>query len=918
MFKYSAYYSDDSTVVVHMGAKDNEVKLSFAPLTVGPSVIVVSGRPGSGKDTQCQILADEERYEHLSTGNMFRKAIELKTPLGEKVASYVEKGELVPDDIASEVVLTFITEAHSRGKKVLLNGYPRTAFQAHKLREFANVTCFILLEVSVDVCCKRIANRLVDSVTGLVYTNESGVNPAPLNIRQNLQIRKDDNMVEKVAKRVSFYDTIFGHILFYFDDILQVVNGDRNINKVSTLINSALDNLHLGQNSFCGCLYRVANQVNIPCGHRTYCDDCIKEKAQLRGSLQAICPCCQEDVIRYISIQRQIWNKEEKYDSVSLSHTLCTQYANETITIAISVNVKDLLERLPVNICCVIDVSGSMGESAYYEDSQGNMVPTGYSVLEAVKNALRTLIGCLTPQDSFCLVTFSNVACVIFPTAKMTEESKSIVNICVNNMQATYDTNIWSGLELGLEAIKSMTGHKSLMLLTDGIPSTGYNFRTSLFSDYLASNNLSQFQLHTFGFGSSLKRGLLLELAEMGGGNYFFLPDASTAGPCFMKAIAHIGTVALQNVKLQLKAKNGATIEGNIRGIYPLDIKGGNRGERIITLHSLHFGQSREIVVTVDVPTNKFSLTKGAIVFNKNYLEAYLTHEGSILAHLECDTALSSSGGELSFARVTMVNSLTAALCVDSSLALPIIDQLIAKLDSYKDNSYIEMLAKDIKGRIRKGFLPGKYDLWGHHYNSAFVRAHQLQVSINDMDSSLSHYGGTLAKAFINSGKKVYTEVNKKIVTVAPRAIYVPTSSYTATFGGGGGGCFGGQCTVILFPSRKIKVSEVKTGDMLQTKNGYSLVQVVAQIQIITEVVFLFDTGLTITPTHPIMINDKWVKPTFLPHKKTTTSEVYNFVLSGNPCLLVNSVPCITWGHNLPELKHNFYDSKLFILIKLY
>ena len=96
--------------------------------------LLIMGPPGAGKGSQAELIAKHYSIPHISTGDMFRKAISEKTPTGLLAKSYIDKGELVPDQVTTELVRGRLKEADARDG-FLLDGFPRTIAQAGMLEE---------------------------------------------------------------------------------------------------------------------------------------------------------------------------------------------------------------------------------------------------------------------------------------------------------------------------------------------------------------------------------------------------------------------------------------------------------------------------------------------------------------------------------------------------------------------------------------------------------------------------------------------------------------------------------------------------------------------------------------------------------------------------------------------------------------
>ena len=124
-------------------------------------IVLVAGPPGSGKGTQCELLAQAHHWGHLSSGELFRNEIARQTPIGRLLATSIDSGDLVPDDLTVEVVLGALDAMDV--DNVLLDGFPRTLAQAHALIERVSrphvVRLVIELVVPPSVSFERLAER---------------------------------------------------------------------------------------------------------------------------------------------------------------------------------------------------------------------------------------------------------------------------------------------------------------------------------------------------------------------------------------------------------------------------------------------------------------------------------------------------------------------------------------------------------------------------------------------------------------------------------------------------------------------------------------------------------------------------------------------------------------------------------------
>jgi adenylate kinase len=130
--------------------------------------IVLLGPPGSGKGTQASRISKMFKVPHISTGDIFREAMEKKTELGKRVKLYVESGRLVPDDL----VIKLMRQRLSRGdckRGFVLDGFPRTLAQAEALERLVKVQAVLNLVVDVNEAIRRLSMRRSCKVCGATY-----------------------------------------------------------------------------------------------------------------------------------------------------------------------------------------------------------------------------------------------------------------------------------------------------------------------------------------------------------------------------------------------------------------------------------------------------------------------------------------------------------------------------------------------------------------------------------------------------------------------------------------------------------------------------------------------------------------------------------------------------------------------------
>lgn len=133
--------------------------------------VVFLGAPGSGKGTQARKIAKENLYSILSTGDLIRAEIRASTEIGQKSRPYIERGELIPDELMLDVVEEWVN-ASSGGRGIVSDGFPRTVSQAkaldHRLKQTFQVT-ILYLDVNLEEIKNRVLNRRICSRCNSIY-----------------------------------------------------------------------------------------------------------------------------------------------------------------------------------------------------------------------------------------------------------------------------------------------------------------------------------------------------------------------------------------------------------------------------------------------------------------------------------------------------------------------------------------------------------------------------------------------------------------------------------------------------------------------------------------------------------------------------------------------------------------------------
>jgi len=601
---------------------------------------------------------------------------------------------------------------------------------------------------------------------------------------------------------------------------------------------------------------------------------------------------------------------------------------SDCFRVMLSVLPAESKTRTPCDICVVIDVSDSMGSDATIQNAKGGIESKGFSILDIVKHAARTIINLLDKNDRMSLVVFGSMPKTIFELTSMNAKGKKKAEKALVDLEPQGNTNLWGGLSAGLDTLdkgkdKGNTSH--LLLLTDGepnvIPPRGHLPMVEL---YKKKHPDLSFTINTFGFGYDLDSKLLKNFGEVSDGMYSFIPDSGFVGTVFVNAICNLLVTVATNATLSFEAKNECQIvENGILGGYSITEKDGVLSVRLGNLQS---GQSREVIIRMIIP-------KGAL---QPYLRAKLTYQQyGFDTPSFCQVKDATDGDkeiEVATCRLNFIDALGKMMQLmeddpkEAIVALKKLGQEIQASPAIKDKR-VGALLEDVKGQVTLAISKNDhYKKWGIHYLPSLMRAHLLQLCNNFKDPGVQVYGGKVFSEMRDTADDIFL----KLPPPTPSNDYLrqfkkkKKNQYRAPINMSpyynvGGGCVDGKSLVYMADETQKMAKFVRHGDKVLCGSTHATVICVVKHNCSKDSMLVkLESGLRITPWHPIKINGQWKFPHDLSvigkgtYESADCNAVYNFVLSNGHIMIINGTKCVSLGHGFQDevVRHPYFGSQ--------
>eukprot|EP01117_Protostelium_nocturnum_P008637 TRINITY_DN30_c0_g1_i2.p1 TRINITY_DN30_c0_g1~~TRINITY_DN30_c0_g1_i2.p1 ORF type:complete len:684 (-),score=232.54 TRINITY_DN30_c0_g1_i2:31-2082(-) len=580
------------------------------------------------------------------------------------------------------------------------------------------------------------------------------------------------------------------------------------------------------------------------------------------------------------------------------------------VDVLVTLQTPDVQTRCPQDVVCVVDISGSMGTEATMTSTDGSKESDGLSLLSLVNHAVRTVAASLSSEDRMAVVAFDDVAETTFEFQFMTDDAKGKLVTEVNKLYPRNCTNIWTGLETGLDILKNAKNPNggrrlsSVILLTDGVPTTSPSGgEAAALERYIDTNKGLPGTVMTFGFGYGINSVLLNGIASVGGGLYCFIPDASIVGTAFVNCISNLQSTVAKNVVLSLEPESGAVLSTEQVGGHPTKVTSWGSQVNLSTLQS---GQKKDVVVrlnNVDPTTNFLNVT----------LDLFNGKETERIEFKQKIEVQNEEEVQINRARLQAVDLILTI----AQGEVKKIESFVASIQHLEKDPRIKTLIEDLNGQVKMAVEKNEgYTKWGRHFLPSLARAHQFQQCNNFKDPGVQNYGGKVFGQVRDHLDEVFLKLAPPVPTVGSNAgstTPVQMGRYYNAYGG----CFRGDCRAKMFDGSLRAVQTLRKGDRVAV-HGAS-----AEILCVVKTIYAsgraklvtLPSGLVLTAYHPVRAQDgQWTFPKDIAEEKEEDCDaVYSFLLSEGHVMTIEGTEAVTLAHGIEEnsvVKHAYFGTQ--------
>ena len=636
-------------------------------------------------------------------------------------------------------------------------------------------------------------------------------------------------------------------------------------------------------------------------------------------------------------------------DNIKLDHSIYQNTAGQTM-LTFDINKASMPSELdsghlPQDIVLVLDHSGSTETPVEAKDTDGNKLENGMSILDIVNHAARTVVKTLDKKSRLAIIAFDNIIDVVFELSSMSEMNCSRAITEITNIKPRGQTNIWHAVEKAISILndrddKSRNG--AIMMLTDGMP----NIRPArgeveTLKRLRRTLNFTS-PIYTFGFGYTLERNLLYEMAKYGNGCNGHIPDGGMIATVFCHSIATILSTVVVNLQLHIKYNEPVqyTVNNPLMGDFAYVISDENPQNVIVDIGTIQLGQMRHIILNTE------HLKKSATYYYTYKIGGKTYTSDDVV--INKDKELSENIVNSNIGRFKVVEAIRLIINYKTVRNDESAEKVFASLLTYyaennlNDNISLGILKNlngvdNGEGQVKLAINNNEYfKRWGEFYLDQLSRSLNQEIKPNFRDTACL-FGGDVFETLVDKASDVFdtlpppepslltrqSSMYRGYGTTTPmRASTLASynSQNTST------PCFEGTSLVKLSNGDTIQVKSLKKGDRVQTlSDAYDMHSKTTDASVVcilktltpggTSIVTL-GSGLKITPWHPVLINSEWKFPNDIGRvKHENCSAVYSILLDNGHTCNINDIWCIGLAHHYDKgiLNHSYFGSSAII-----
>ena len=540
--------------------------------------------------------------------------------------------------------------------------------------------------------------------------------------------------------------------------------------------------------------------------------------------------------------------------------------------------------RLPCDVVFVIDRSGSMGSDATpgLDESERD----GVTILDLTSSLIKVWIECLGDEDRVGVVTFDERATVTYPMAYMTPSKKLTACSRLDSVRVSGGTQIWSGIQLGLETMRQADipkkRNRCVLVFTDGLdvkkPLRGNMHELQ---SWVEANAECRFAMHTVGFGNELDSRELHEMADLMNGTFSHIPEATTAGTILINRCATELAQHGSNLCVSVTKSDGTVVSS--------------------THGAIRIGQTRTFPIGSDAARVEVSFFDGAArqstQVDMTVVESDVAAKCAVMCAVKSDLV------------ATLRHVIETLESSSLAWALPYCAQQFAgfrarcELLLDADVPYVAGCIADVKDQLHKSVETEKWvTSWGLHYLRSFLHATTHEVVNNFRDHSVQHFASPAFLALQAHCEKVFLAaplIPKKMPAPLARSssgsvprsvtrlpVALPANAQQARYYDQGGGCFSPDARIYMHDWIARPIGALRKGDQVRCSGG-RIARVVCVVFSSGYFEMVSVDGFTLTPTHPVLgpamewVYPRDLYPRDLSASRSESTRVVNLLLDG-------------------------------------